>query len=267
MIQNFSDFLLDAPIFSLEKISLIIVVGILVGFINTIAGMATALSYALFMAMGLPINVANGTTRLGITLQFATTSLIFRKKGYLDIPTASKVGVPIAIGSIIGAIGAAVLDVKIMEWTMAIILPIMSIFLFIDKNKILRKARLDDSQVVKISIFKFAIFTIIGIYGGYTHSGIGLLIIFGSFLLLGQDLIRSNAIKQFVVLIYTPLALIIFVIYDQINWEISIIYAIGNIIGGILGSRYAIKWGEKFIKISILIIVIIMSTFLVYKQL
>ena len=54
-------------------IILLICCGAFVGFINTIAGMATALSYGLFMMMGLPINVANGTTRVGVLLQFLTT--------------------------------------------------------------------------------------------------------------------------------------------------------------------------------------------------
>ena len=68
-------------------IILLICCGAFVGFINTIAGMATALSYGLFMMMGLPINVANGTTRVGVLLQFLTTSAIFKKEGYLDMKT------------------------------------------------------------------------------------------------------------------------------------------------------------------------------------
>lgn len=103
-------------------------------------------------------------------------------------------------------------------------------------------------------------------FGGFTHSGVGLLIMFGSFFFLGLDMIRSNAIKQFAVTIYTPLALAVFIIYGQVNWTIALIYAIGNIIGGIAGSYASIKGGEKFIKVFVTVVIVIMSTFLILKQ-
>ena len=84
--------------------------------------------------------------------------------------------------------------------------------------------------------------------------------------MLGLDMIHSNAIKQFAVTIYTPLALIVFIIYRQVNWPVALIYAIGNIIGGVIGSYASIKGGERFIKIFVTIIIITMSTVLVIKQ-
>ena len=80
-------------------------------------------------------------------------------------------------------------------------------------------------------------------------------------------MIRSNAIKQFAVTVYTQLALAIFIIYGQVHWGIALIYAVGNIIGGIAGSYASIKGGEKFIKIFVTIIIITMSILLIIKQL
>ena len=65
--------------------------------------MATAVSYGLFMALGLPINIANGTTRLGVLLQFLTYSVIGKKKGDLDIKTGAKVGIQVGVGEGVGA--------------------------------------------------------------------------------------------------------------------------------------------------------------------
>ena len=310
MLEQLHNFLISTPVSDYRIITILIVCGTVVGFINTIAGMATAISYGLFMMMGLPINVANGTTRVGVLLQFLTTSVIFKKKGYLDMKIGWKVGIPVGCGAIIGALLAAVLQAKIIEIVMAILLPIMSILLFIDKRKIVatqaskkpenktttgieqaennhlsqkttaiveqvennrlsQKTTSIVEQRIKSpnnSIWITAIFTAIGIYGGFTHSGVGLLIIFGSFFMLGLDMIHSNAIKQFAVTIYTPLALIVFIIYGQVNWAVALIYAIGNIIGGVIGSYASIKGGERFIKIFVTIIIITMSTVLVIKQ-
>lgn len=260
MFESITTFLSSTPPTDIRMILILIAVGTFVGFINTIAGMATALSYALFMLMGMPINVANGTTRVGVLLQFMTTSVIFKKEGYLDFDKGLRAGIPVGIGAIFGAFLAVALKVSTTEVVMAILLPIISLLLFVDRKKINATA----SQ--EFTIWKYLIFLIIGIYGGFTHSGVGILIMFASFYFLGMDMISANGIKQFAVVIYTPLALLIFALSNHINWEVGLLYAIGNIFGGILGSYTSIRGGEKFTKIFVTIIILLMSILLIVKQ-
>ena len=269
MFEQLHNFLSTTPFTDYRIILILVACGAVVGFINTIAGMATAISYGLFMMMGLPINVANGTTRVGVLLQFITTSAIFRKKGYLDMKTGWKVGIPVGCGAIFGALLAAVLHVKVIEIVMAILLPIMSILLFVDRKKAALKRQEEEGYTGSRlgDVWIFLIFMAIGVYGGFTHSGVGLLIMFGSFFLLGLDMIRSNAIKQFAVTVYTPLALAVFIVYGQVHWGIALIYAAGNIIGGVAGSYASIKGGEKFIKIFVTVIIITMCTSLIIRHL
>lgn len=276
MIENFTNFIQTADPLSAGMISLLIGVGIFVGFVNTLAGMATALSYALFMAMGMPINVANGTTRVGVLAQFAVSSVMFKKSGYLDTKLATKVGIPVAIGSLAGAQAAAVLNPSVMEIAMGIMLPIMAIMLLYSQH---RRSKADASSTASsstsstsaaksqaFSAAKFIAFMFIGAYGGFTHAGVGILIIFGSFYLLGLDILRANGIKQFAVVIYTPIALTIFILHGQVNWPVALIYSIGNVTGAILASRYAVKWGAKAVNYIIAIAVFAMSFWLIYKN-
>lgn len=286
MIENFTNYIQTADPLSAGMISLLIGVGIFVGFVNTLAGMATALSYALFMAMGMPINVANGTTRVGVLAQFAVSSVMFKKSGYLDTKLATKVGIPVAIGSLAGAQAAAVLNPSVMEIAMGVMLPIMAIMLLYSQH---RRSKADASSTANsttrstasstaaisstaaaksqaFSAAKFIAFMFIGAYGGFTHAGVGILIIFGSFYLLGLDILRANGIKQFAVVIYTPIALTIFILHGQVNWTVALIYSIGNVTGAILASRYAVKWGAKAVNYIIAIAVFAMSFWLIYKN-
>ena len=298
-MEQITTYLQNAPLFSVGMISILIFVGFFVGFINTIAGMATAISYALFMIMGLPINIANGTTRFGVLAQFITSSVIFKKKGYLDVKIGTWVGIPVGIGALIGAEFVAILKPAIIETIMGILLPIMAILLFLDMEKIipalqkiftkgessLQTNQQNTKQVTSLQTrsaisnsasntpphypltwWKFIAFIIIGIYGGFTHAGVGLLIMFGSFFMIGLDLLRSNAIKQLAVVIYTPIALLIFIIHGQVNWPIALIYAIGNILGGIAGSYASIKGGAKFIKVAVAIVIFTMSGWLLFRN-
>jgi uncharacterized membrane protein YfcA len=280
MIENFTNYLQTADPMSAGMISLLIGVGIFVGFVNTLAGMATALSYALFMAMGMPINVANGTTRVGVLAQFAVSSVLFKKNGYLDTKIATKVGIPVAIGSLAGAQAAAVLNPSIMEVAMGIMLPIMAIMLIYTQHRRSKAdanasstettiAGITTNTVRKSQAFsaaKFIAFMFIGAYGGFTHAGVGILIIFGSFYLLGLDILRANGVKQFAVVIYTPIALSIFILHGQVNWPVALIYTIGNVTGAVIASKFAVKWGAKAVNYIIAIAVFAMSFWLIYKN-
>lgn len=276
VLENIGNFLLTTDIYSWKMISVLVLTGILVGFVNTLAGMATALSYVLFMAMGMPINVANGTSRVGVLAQFAVSSALFKKHGYLDIKLGAKVGIPIAIGSVIGAQGAAVINPAIMEVAMGLMLPVMAFLLIYNQRK---KRQLKSKNILsqleneienkskqKIGVLNFIAFVLIGVYGGFTHAGVGILILFGSFYLLGLDLIKSNGIKQFAVLIYTPLALVVFIWHGQINWPVALIYGVGNVTGAVIASQIAVKWGTTIINYVIAVAVLLMSFWLIYKQ-
>ena len=266
-MTQIGDFLLNTSIYSPKMLSVLILTGILVGFVNTLAGMATALSYALFMAMGMPINVANGTSRVGVMAQFAVSSVLFRKNGFLDIGQASKVGIPVAIGSLAGAQLAALVNPSIMEVLMGVLLPIMAILLLANQNRNKTTGHpLPVTFKTKFGPLRFLAFILIGMYGGFTHAGVGILIIFGSVYLLGLDLIRANGIKQFAVVMYTPLALAVFIWYGQVNWPVAIIYAVGNVTGAVIASKVAVKWGVVFINYIIASAVFIMSFWLIYKQ-
>jgi uncharacterized membrane protein YfcA len=47
---------------------------------------------------------------------------------------------------------------------------------------------------------------------------------------------------------------------------VALIYAVGNVLGGVIASKVAIRWGEKFIKISVVAVVVLVSFYLLWKQ-
>ena len=264
MLEQLTHFLSTTPYYDWRMILILLGVAFVVGFINTIAGMASAISYALFMAMGMPVSVANGTCRFGVLVQMGATSAVFHKAGYLDTRLAFKVGIAVAAGSIIGAELVNILPAAIVEISMGIMLPIMAALLFIDKKKLLAKHNV--LQEDKMTWWKYLVFGAIGIYGGFTHAGAGVLIMLGIFFMLGQDLVHSNAMRQFVVLVYTPVALAIFMMNGAVNWPVALIYSVGNVLGGVLGAKASIKKGDKFIKISVAIMVVLISIWFIVRN-
>jgi uncharacterized membrane protein YfcA len=64
----------------------------------------------------------------------------------------------------------------------------------------------------------------------------------------GLNLVRANAIKVLLILLYTPLALLIFILNDQVDYKLGLLLAVGNMAGAWIGSKVAVNWGPKFIR-------------------
>ena len=74
-----------------------------------------------------------------------------------------------------------------------------------------------------------------------------------------MNLVRVNATKVVIVLVYTLGAFLTFVFNDLVDYSYGFCLAIGTVIGGWNASRYAVSKGEKVIKIFLVISVFIIS--------
>ncbi|WP_317042119.1 sulfite exporter TauE/SafE family protein [Zobellia sp. OII3] len=100
-----------------------------------------------------------------------------------------------------------------------------------------------------IAIIAFFFF---GIYGRFINAGPGFIIILFLHYVNQMTLVRANATKVAVVLIYTLSALAVFVLNDKVNWKIGLILPIGNGSGVWSACRLSVKRGDGFIIIAFL---------------
>ena len=82
---------------------ILIISGIIVGFINTLAGGGTIISMSLFMLLGLPPAVANGTNRIPVILQNVVSVFNFYRDKKIDVKKAIYCTVPVVVGSLFGS--------------------------------------------------------------------------------------------------------------------------------------------------------------------
>ena len=83
--------------------SVIFIAGFAAGFINTFAGSGTVINYFLLVLLGIPINTASGTIRMGVIMQAFATSISFYKQKQLDVIKGIYISIPVTLGAIIGA--------------------------------------------------------------------------------------------------------------------------------------------------------------------
>ena len=101
------------------------------------------------------------------------------------------------------------------------------------------------------------LFFVIGIYGGFLHMGVGYALLAGIVLGAGYDLVKANAIKVLIILIWTPITLLIFIFNDQVNFAYGLILSVGNFLGALIASRMAVKKGASFVRWVIIIVILL----------
>ena len=231
-------------------------IGLVAGFINTLAGSGSLLTLPLLMFMGLPANVANGTNRIAILLQNVVGVSSFKQQKVFDFKEGIWLAIPAIIGSIIGAQLAVDLDTFLMKKFIGGLLVFMFFFILIKPERWIKQK---EDIKSKPGIWQIIIFFFIGIYGGFIQAGVGFFLLAGLVVGAGFDLVKANAVKVFIVLLYTGFALAVFIMNDQVNYLVGFVLAIGNMSGAFIASRMAVKKGSGFVRIILLATLFISS--------
>ena len=230
----------------------LLVSGTLVGIINTLAGGGSIITMTMFMAFGLPINIANGTNRIAVLLQNLTASITFIRKKTFDLKHGFLLSIPVRIGNIAGSFVASYINDWVFKICFGVILLVIMVYLLLDT-----RIKLKAGNRLEIKPIHYFWFLLIGFYGGYIYIGIGYLILAIALWLMRMDLVTANAIKGFVILLATPFSLAVFIIMGNVDYTFGIIHGVGNMIGSFLASHYMANWGKNFIKIFMAVIVAI----------
>jgi uncharacterized membrane protein YfcA len=90
-----------------------------------------------------------------------------------------------------------------------------------------------------------------GIYGGFLQAGLGTLLITVFVLAGGYDVVRGNALKFAVALVFTLAALMVFAGAGQVQWGTGLVLAVGTIAGGVVGARLVIAKGARWVRVVV----------------
>jgi uncharacterized membrane protein YfcA len=252
-----TEFLSQYEIYSWQILSIVFIAGFLAGFINTFAGSGTAINYFLFDILGMPMNVASGTVRLGVIMQALATSIKFYKSGQLDLTKGIFISIPVTLGSILGAEIAVNIDISLFEKAIGLALLFMLFMLFYNSERWIKGKEVGSTK--KITAWHLIGYFVLGIYGGFIHIGVGVFLIAAFVWISGYDLVKAAAIKIFVVLIYTPFVFVVFAANDQVEYVIGFVTGLGNLAGGLLAANLAIKWGAKFVRYMLIFFLTVFS--------
>lgn len=240
---------------------IVVGVGIVAGIINTLAAGGSMLTLPVLMALGLSPNMANGTNRIAIFLQNVVGVGSFHQKKVMDFGSGFRVGIPAALGAIAGAFIAVNLNDAAMKLAIAAVMVVVFLMILIKPNRWINSH--EESPPIPY-IWQVIIFFVIGIYGGFIQAGVGFFLLVSLVMGAGFDLVKANALKLFVILLYTPVALLIFFLNGDVHLWMGLVLAAGNMLGAWIGTSMAVKRGANFIRYFVLVAIVVAIVHLIW---
>lgn len=239
---------------SLEVIIFLVLASGFAGFVDSIAG-----GGGLIQLPSLLISMPNtapsillGTNKLPSFLGTLGATASYLRKVKPDFKLAFAMAVPAFIGSGLGASVATRIPKEAFRPIILVLLIIVALYTW-------RKKELGLSEN-----FRFArhhqigmgalVGLVIGFYDGIFGPGTGSFLMLILVALLGFAFLQASVTAKIVNLSTNLGAITVFGINSQIMWMLGLTMAIGNITGGFLGARWAVKGGSELIRKVFLIV-------------
>jgi len=97
----------------------------------------------------------------------------------------------------------------------------------------------------------------LGFYGGFIQMGMGIFFIIIMVLGMRMNIMESNALKGFVIGLYTLVLIVVFHFQGMIDWKIGAIMAVGQTAGGYLAARFGSK-SKKADQIAYYVLIVVL---------
>jgi uncharacterized membrane protein YfcA len=232
---------------TLSSILLLLAAGLIAGVINTLAGGGSNLTLPALMMLGLPADIANGTSRVAIVFQCMVAVKGFDKHNSLDRPAIVPILIPTVLGGILGAVFAAVIPVGYLKPVLLLTILSMSAIILLRPTVLSPPEGTPILSPTDSNRGWWGLFGA-GLYGGFVQAGVGFILLAALAGILRYDLKRANALKMACTLAFTSVALLVFIAFDQVMWVPGLILAMGSMTGAHFAVKIAINASQNTIK-------------------
>lgn len=230
----------------------------LAGLIDAVVGGGGLVQLPLLIAVmpGTPIPILFGTNKLSSIAGTASAAWQYSRR--IRIPW--DLALPASTAALLGAAGGAAV---VSFLPSAALRPLVLIMLLLvgtytwfkpdfgkdHRPPMIVKARRSAAAMMGL---------LIGFYDGFFGPGTGSFLIFGFVRLFGLDMLHASAASKFVNLATNFAALCFFLMHDGALWKLGLTMACANILGAQIGTRLAVRHGNRFIRLLLLLVVAVL---------
>jgi uncharacterized membrane protein YfcA len=217
--------------------ALLVAAGLAGGTTNALAGGATFFTFPAMLTVGLAPVIANASNTVAL---WPASLVAVWAQGRRTVADVRRLVLPLAGVSVVGSAVGAFLLLHTSDRAFLKLVPFLLLVataLFAGSPLILRRLRARaPTGRVRLDPVKLAMMALVALYGGYFGAGIGILMLTSlSFMGMG-DVHRMNAVKTILAAVINGVSIVVFVLYDTIDWRYAPVMAVASIVGGYYGA-------------------------------
>lgn len=232
-------------------VAVLAVVAAIAGTVDAIAGGGGLLTVPALLAAGLPPHVAIATNKGQSTWGSLASSVAYWRAGLADRRLA-RVLFPLGVaGAAAGAQLVQRIAPDVLQPVVIALLVGAVVLMFLHKPS--RDA--DDADLrARRRAAACGIALAIGAYDGFFGPGTGTFLVVGFVAICGRSLVGATADAKIVNFAANLAALVSFALAGAVVWRVAIPMAVGQLCGGVLGARLALRGGARLVRIGVLVV-------------
>lgn len=239
----------------ITKLIILCIFVFLAGFIDSIAGGGGLISLPAFMFVGMPVHNAMACNKFAGSVGTTLSAVKFFKSKAMHLKVALVSAVGAFLASFLGTRLTLLIDEKYLKIFLIIALPLIAMFLIFKKD--FEEKEIDFSPK-KLYLISLAIGSVVGFYDGFVGAGTGTFAIIAYSMFLKFDLKTSSGNAKILNLASNYASMLTFLFNGKVLFYFAIPAAFAGLLGNYIGSHFAIKKGNKFIKPVMIFVICIL---------
>lgn len=246
------------------ELALLLVVGIVSGVVNALAGGGSLLLFPALLAVGFSPLAANVTNSVAQCPGYVGFALGSRRELHGQLGRVlSTTGIAI-VGSLAGSLLLLVLPAKVFDAVVPALVALASLLLGVQPWLARWTGQPASQATDRRSVLLPSVF-LAAVYGGYFGGALGVLLISVLALSAHDDLRRLNAVKGILSLIISLVSLVVFALGAPVDWLAVALLAPATLLGGYLGAKLAGRLSAATLRVAVVVVGLAVAIYLFIK--
>ena len=244
---------------------LVLVVAVAGGFVNSIAGGGSLLTFPTLVWVGVAPVAASATNTVGLWAGSFGGVVGFRR----HLPERRVIvllGLPSLLGGLVGAVLLLRTPEEVFEGLAPLLVFVATVLLALQEpiSKRIRRGLVGD-RTAGFAVAAVLFQLLIGVYGGFFGAGIGIMMLAALAILGLTDIHEMNGLKNLLAIVINGVAAAYFAAEGAVLWTDATLMAVGSVLGGLGGAALAHRLGRRAVRQVVIAIGIAASLSLLLK--
>ncbi len=238
------------------ELALLLLAGFFAGLVDAVAGGGGLIqlpAFLLFMPTSEAV-VVLASNKLASTLGTSAATWAYFKASVIDWRKLAPTLLLSFFMAALGAYFATVASSNFMRPLVLILLVAVALFISFKPELGQFTGKTRGAKALD-SIWALFFGAVIGFYDGFFGPGTGTFLIFIFVIIFGLDFLQSSAAAKAINLSTNLGALILFMVWGKVQYELGLLVGVCNLLGGYIGSRLAILKGSGFVRKVFLLVI------------